>query len=622
MLGTFRSTTAWLWFAVMICVAIWPASVFAQTQIRVLENLSLQGEIRSVSPGVIAMVESDGTEHTFKIQEKDEQGVSLAGAAVIINLPAKVSLTGQKDVADIKPNELLRFRCLVNRFGATDGELQELESVESDAAAAAGLEVVRQADTAKEFSDCTLTGTFSRLINGRLLINTPKSSLTSRSPLSFKVADNATVKFSSDDYRRASRGDKIVKLIAMKLSTGDSVIRELEIVAGSQTAARTSAEDELLAKYRALSDEPSAPRDVRSRNFLLHTDLSDRESQILLDKLETMITLVSGYFNAPPGGLIECYVVQDLTKWPANSLDAGGAAKIQAGEGVTMSRSLGRTRRSIVYSCDKHTVVQHEAIHAYCFLTFGSTGPTWYSEGVAELGAYWKRGNLAVNIDPVVIDYLKNAPPKGLLEIVAAGQITGDSWQAYAWRWALCHMLAQNPNYAERFKTLGIAMMNSTPGAAFEGVYGPVAKEISFEYDRFVENLDNGYRADLCAWQWNKKFTPLGANRTKTQVKAQAGWQPSGVRLDPNVSYDAAAVGNWTILADGEEITADGDSSGKGRLLGVIVRDFQMGEPFEIGCLGTFSTPTGGDLYLRCGDSWNRIADNDGELTVWLRRTP
>ena len=28
-----------------------------------------------------------------------------------------------------------------------------------------------------------------------------------------------------------------------------------------------------------------------------------------------------------------------------------------------------------------------------------------------------------------------------------------------------------------------------------------------------------------------------------------------------------------------------------------------------------------GDLYLRCQDAWNRLADNDGELTVYVRRT-
>ena len=111
------------------------------------------------------------------------------------------------------------------------------------------------------------------------------------------------------------------------------------------------------------------------------------------------------------------------------------------------------------------------------------------------MGAYWKQGQLEVDIQPGVINYLTNAPPKKMLDIVAAGQVTGDSWQAYAWRWALCHLLANNPNYSDRLKGLGVAMMSGRK-ASFEATYGDVAEHISFEYDQFVKNFGNGYRAE------------------------------------------------------------------------------------------------------------------------------
>ncbi len=38
-----------------------------------------------------------------------------------------------------------------------------------------------------------------------------------------------------------------------------------------------------------------APRDVRSRNFLLHTDLNDKDAEELLDRLENMLKLISAY---------------------------------------------------------------------------------------------------------------------------------------------------------------------------------------------------------------------------------------------------------------------------------------------------------------------------------------
>jgi hypothetical protein len=239
------------------------------------------------------------------------------------------------------------------------------------------------------------------------------------------------------------------------------------------------------------------------------------------------------------------------------------------------------------------------------------------------MGHYWKKDQLAVDVEPVVIDYLKNSPPKQLLDIVAAGQITGDSWRAYAWRWALCYMLASNPNYSGRFKALGLAMMNEQPGASFESVYGPVAREISFEYDFFTQHLDNGYRSDLCAWQWNRPFQYVrGAGHVSAKVLAKYGWQASGMRLESGQSYDYAAKGTWKAAAAGPEVDANGGADGTGRLTAVLMQDFRLSEPFDLGVRGSFVASQTGDLHLRCRDGWNSIGDNDGSLTVYLRKTP
>jgi hypothetical protein len=230
---------------------------------------------------------------------------------------------------------------------------------------------------------------------------------------------------------------------------------------------------------------------------------------------------------------------------------------------------------------------------------------------------------LAVEIDPVAIDYLKNAPPQKMLDIVAAGQITGDSWRAYAWRWALCHLLANNPNYSNRFKALGLGMMSGQPGATFENVYGPVAREISFEYDFFVRHLDNGFRADLCAWQWNREFQYLRpTGHIGTKVLAKYGWQGSNIKLKAGQSYDCAAKGTWKTSKDGQQCDAGGSPDGRGRLVGVIMKDDRLTEPFALGAKTTFTAPSDGDLYLRCQDDWNSIGDNDGSITAYFRRTP
>ncbi len=593
-----------------------------QVPLRAVANIDFSGKVKTVSANEIVAVDQDGNEQTFTIQGKDDRTINVAGGKAVINAPSTVVVTGVMKAADLKPGNVLRFKAELSRLGASEGEISEMELITGDDAKP-GIEIEGDPE-GKRYVPCIITAGFTRLTKNRLLVAAPPNDFTRKSALAFKVTEDCKVAISSDDYRRAGRDDEIVKLTGVKLSTGDQIVRELRIKLAEESAAETGSDTGgLSARYLKLSDDPKKPRDVRSRHFLLHTDISDRQAQILLDKLETMVNLVSRYFGRNAGGIIECYVVRDLKQWPQGVFDAMAMQKIARNEGVTVSSSLGRLRKSIVYSCDDHNTVQHEAIHAFCGLTFGSTGPTWYSEGFAELGAYWRAGDDSVKITPGVLRYLQNAPPKKLLDIVAAGQITGDSWQAYAWRWALCYLLANNPNYSGRFKALGVAMMEEQPGVTFEAVYGPVAKQISFEYDLFVKTLDNGYRADLAAWPWNEKFSALSETRpAKFQIKAEGGWQASGITIKQGESYEAACVGKWKIHPDGDELTGAGDSKGRGRMEAIVFNDFKLSEPIVIGARSTFTAPTDGQLYFRCNDAWGELTGNEGEITVWLRHAP
>ncbi len=375
------------------------------------------------------------------------------------------------------------------------------------------------------------------------------------------------------------------------------------------------------------------PADYKSEHFLIHTDLSSKEARDLLKKLETMLELISHYWDRPPAGVIECFVVRNLAKWPPSMLDPAGRAKIAEGAGVTFTESQtftgpgGRPLRllstSVVFAAADHGTPQHEAVHAYCGQTFGTAGPLWYAEGMAEMGQYWNKDDPSVHIPPVVLQYIRSSRPQSLREIVdtnSARSFTGDSWQNYAWRWALCHLLANNTNYRDRFRPLGLGFLSGQK-VSFQDTYGAMADEISFEYLFFVEHVDQGYRADLCSWDWKKKFKPLfGSAPVTAKVVAGHGWQPSGVTCTAGDQYEFAAPGTWQIGKQAKDVTADGNAHGEGRLVGVLMHDFQLGQAFDLGSSGTFTAPADGKLYLRCQDRWNELADNKGAITVKLKR--
>lgn len=376
------------------------------------------------------------------------------------------------------------------------------------------------------------------------------------------------------------------------------------------------------------------PTDFTSPHFLLHTDLSAAEAKELLTRLETMLGLISQYWGKPPSGIIECYVVKELGNWPEGSIpSARGLAQIEAGAGVTITERITQGNRflakAVVYAAADRNTPQHEAVHAYCGQTFGRTGPVWYSEGMAEMGAYWKKGDSAVHCEQEIVKYLRSAEPKSLNAIVNGEEFTGDSWQNYAWRWALCHVLANNPNYANRFRPLGLGLLTDQP-VTFEQVYGAMATEICFEYLFFLKHFDVGYRADLCAFDWKKKFKPLRVGTITTPVPANRGWQATGIVVAQGDQLDYAADGTWKLTKGGGAVSADGDT-GQGNLVAMVMKDFALdgslkleeylSEPIDLGTYGTFTAPQDGKLYLRCSDEWNELADNSGSIKVRLKKT-
>lgn len=419
------------------------------------------------------------------------------------------------------------------------------------------------------------------------------------------------------DFSRRWSSNRMPMIVAFCLAICGCVL------ASPAFAQSSSAKSRSKLPYTVLQSN-GVRQTIRSQNFIVHTDLDQEGAADLIDRLETMQGLIAAYYKRRLPSPIECYVVQDLGKWKVSDFpDNYGYAKIAEGAGVTVSQVLRQGNRflaeAVVYADAGNGTPQHEAVHAFCSKTFGRTGPIWYSEGMAEVGNYWRKGQIDVQLPDVVEKYLQDSEPKSLNAIVNNDDRTGDSWQNYAWRWALCHLLEFNPNYHDRFLPLGLALLNETPNVTFESVYGDMADEVSFEYKFFLKHMGNGFRVDLCAWDWKKKSVPLVAGRKiSARVLAQRGWQAAGATLVKGRTYEYDASGTWKIADDAAVCDAQGDSDGRGRLVGVMMKDFELGEPFELGPSGTFVAPQDGQLYLRCQEEWTKLADNKGQITVRL----
>ncbi|MHB9080916.1 MAG: hypothetical protein ACYC3X_25880 [Pirellulaceae bacterium] len=398
----------------------------------------------------------------------------------------------------------------------------------------------------------------------------------------------------------------------------------------------------------------------RSANFAVYTDLPAAEADQLLVRLEATLHNASNYWKRPSKATIECYVVQNLEAWQDRELPhpmarlfigrIGGAAIAQPGGSGAQDRN-----RIVVFAAARAGVAEHEAIHAYCGQTFGTTGPLWYREGMAQLMTNDAAGAPARNFPPEILESLtsgqkfsiadvvrggphgqqlcdslddKAAQHDGLVGLIPVSQWTDENVRSlghlkdtYAWSWLVCHLLEYNPNYRARFRTLGQDYLTNRQDT-FGKLFDPVANQLAFEYQFTVDRMAPGYRVDLCNWDWDKRFRNLeGCRPIRTKIVAARGYQASGLLVAAGQSYAYSARGTWTTDPQSSPVTADGSGPGTGRLEAVVMRDFQLSEPVLLGQDGKFSAPSDGQLYLRCRDAWSQLADNAGSVVVAFSRT-
>jgi hypothetical protein len=398
---------------------------------------------------------------------------------------------------------------------------------------------------------------------------------------------------------------------------------------------------------------------LRSANCSLYTDLSPTDANALLARLEATLQKLSEYWRRPLRGTIQCFVAENPDAWHDRELPHP-MARILIGRvgGAAISHQVGTGAQTqvkiMVFAAARPGVAEHEVVHAYCGQTFGTNGPLWYREGMAQLLS--SGGDLSRGMDfpPEILACLTPAKKKTLADIVSSGQnvqqlcdsfdakavehdglvglVPDSQWseadvrsledikQTYAWSWLVCHLLENNPNYRARFRALGqdyLGEQADTFGKRFE----PVTRELAFEYEFTVAHMAPGYRVDLCAWDWDKRVRCLAGSRPmRARVAAARGYQASGLLVTAGQSFAYDTSGSWTTDAQAGPTSADGGPQDLGRLEAVVMRDYQLTEPVLLGQHGTFQAPCDGQLYLRCRDDWSRLGDNDGSIVVTFSR--
>ena len=621
---------------------------------QVKRPFSVEGTVKKLSRGSLVMTDRAG--RTWQLRFAGSDGVvTLGNNRKFRARPLSVDVAGTLGKADLREGMEVQFECYMTDKGRVRAPVTEIRWLD-EAKFKQGIKQNKKKKNDQGDILSQVSATVER-VDARGFRLRVRSRLTKKGVLAAPLDEAVKLTVKSRDLGRVREGDAITEAQGVELVTGDFVLQKLAVRLMAKSSSSTSAESRRRkkedssatiadAKYASLSDEAVSPRVVRDAFLPLKTDLSDQKSRILQDELTEVLRLLTTCFGRKPTAPIQIQAIADEQRWPAELLSEDLRQLVKQGECkvVRDPRANGSRRGAVtIYAPAKTSLIRATLATAYLQQIFGSAGPEWYQEGMSEVAKYWKPPANEVQIGSTqlkmfsrakgsksatdIVSFVAPESEEDISTLTAAEKRRRVSFQArqtrerQGYRWALCFMLANNPNYRKRFQQYSAKMLTGRE-ISFDDAFGKVSKQLDFEFAQFTTNVENGYRMDLAAWRWAHRFRELGkSEKHKETIQSKLGWQPL-VLVEEGSSYDIVAQGEWTIDGTGKQTTGDGDDAGVGKLIAAVLNDeYQLSKAIPIGRSASFKAPAKGRLYVRCGEKWSGLADNSGKLVVHIRHS-
>lgn len=292
----------------------------------------------------------------------------------------------------------------------------------------------------------------------------------------------------------------------------------------------------------------------------------------------------------------------------------------------------------------------HEGVHSFMNTVLGSCGPAWYREGMAELLGthHWSNGELTVGYFPasrdqtpmwgrikIVRDAFTAHRAKRLPDVLAYDPATQPGTEPYGWCWAAAALLDGHPRYQARFRTVVKMVQQPDFNQRFRRLMGADWDNLMEEWQIFVADLEYGYDFQRTAIDFapGNPLEPAGGQVT---IRADRGWQNSGIALKAGVAYRLRATGRYQVATKPQIWWCEPNGVSiryyHGQPLGILLTAVRPDVsssgrspfvvPTPIGLTATLTPKQSGTLFLRINDSAAELADNSGTLTVEVKAQP
>ena len=315
-------------------------------------------------------------------------------------------------------------------------------------------------------------------------------------------------------------------------------------------------------------------------------------------------------------------------------------------EGYCYGKNLWAVEQENSYR--RRQLLIHEGTHGFMIHAFGSCGPPWYMEGIAEILSTFsieEDGTVALNVMPASTE---DSPYWGRIwlirqlvdegEVLSIDQVIANRVvlenEDYCWVWTLGYFLDHHPRYSERFRDMAEFVRGPDFDDRFVRVMRPTEQLMREEWQLFLQELEYGHDIDQSVLDVKPGDVKPGPEAI-FEVRADKGWQNSLIQVEAGRTYLVEAVGQYTV--DDEPRPWACEPNGVtmryykghpyGLLLGAVrANDLPPGEtslltePLAIGLRMPIISEKSGTLHFRINESSAEYGDNTGKLTV--RVTP
>lgn len=323
----------------------------------------------------------------------------------------------------------------------------------------------------------------------------------------------------------------------------------------------------MFTQANAKAQAPAAMQTVTGKHIVLKADGGSPESLAeFVAAFDAAVPQWERFWQLPPQSLSDWKVDAFVMDEPQRFRDSGDLpSDLNFPFGYAIPGNLWVIRQKSDYYT-RHLLL-HEGVHALAIQQFGGTGPAWFAEGTAEmLGVHADSGSDArVNVVP----QSRNATPYwGRFKLLSQRRVenrmpTIDSVleyprdlksdvESYGWSWIAVMLFSEYPEY--HGEVIRAAKSGNVDRQSFSDDFKRRLRSqwpiIAARWRMLLNTIDYGFDWERERIELSIKDPIWDGRPTKRLIKADQGWQSTGVRFAPGMRLKISATGSCTINDD------------------------------------------------------------------------